>query len=160
MTQNVHAIGDRANGVVLDAFEAALAHANVTALRPRLEHAQILAKKDMARFGDLGGKPSFDDAPYAAHLTAISHPAHDTISYRERPAHPRVSIAHSNSYPSLPPPFRTPSLGTSRPLLGDPESLAEPSPLHPPRISDMWFAEDRLVRSIPVLTPIVRAPRC
>ncbi|KAI0692540.1 amidohydrolase family-domain-containing protein [Cerioporus squamosus] len=51
---NVHAIGDRANGVVLDAFEAALASANVTALRPRLEHAQILAPKDMARFGDLG----------------------------------------------------------------------------------------------------------
>ncbi|RPD54198.1 hypothetical protein L226DRAFT_523911 [Lentinus tigrinus ALCF2SS1-7] len=51
---NVHAIGDRANGVVLDAFEAALASANVTALRPRLEHAQILAQKDMARFGDLG----------------------------------------------------------------------------------------------------------
>lgn len=53
--QNVHAIGDRANGVVLDAFEAALAEANVTALRPRLEHAQILAQKDIARFGDLGG---------------------------------------------------------------------------------------------------------
>ncbi|RDX40455.1 hypothetical protein OH76DRAFT_1412962 [Lentinus brumalis] len=51
---NVHAIGDRANGLVLDAFEAALASANVTALRPRLEHAQILAQKDMARFGDLG----------------------------------------------------------------------------------------------------------
>lgn len=51
----MHAIGDRANGVVLDAFEAALAEANVTALRPRLEHAQILAQKDMARFGDLGG---------------------------------------------------------------------------------------------------------
>ncbi len=54
--QNVHAIGDRANGVVLDAFEAALKDANVTALRPRLEHAQILAKKDLARFGDLGGR--------------------------------------------------------------------------------------------------------
>ncbi|TCD59895.1 hypothetical protein EIP91_011218 [Steccherinum ochraceum] len=51
---NVHAIGDRANGLVLDAFEAALQHANVSALRPRLEHAQILAQKDMARFGDLG----------------------------------------------------------------------------------------------------------
>ncbi|KAI0700891.1 amidohydrolase family-domain-containing protein [Cytidiella melzeri] len=51
---NVHAIGDRANGLVLDAFEAALKDANVTALRPRLEHAQILAEKDMARFGALG----------------------------------------------------------------------------------------------------------
>ncbi|GBE81356.1 amidohydrolase family-domain-containing protein [Sparassis latifolia] len=51
---NVHAIGDRANGVVLDAFEAALQEANVTALRPRLEHAQILTEADMVRFGDLG----------------------------------------------------------------------------------------------------------
>ncbi|KAF9809090.1 hypothetical protein IEO21_07588 [Rhodonia placenta] len=51
---NVHAIGDRANGVVLDAFEEALKEANVTALRPRLEHAQILTEADMARFGDLG----------------------------------------------------------------------------------------------------------
>jgi len=51
---NVHAIGDRANGLVLDAFEAALKDADVVALRPRLEHAQILADKDMARFGALG----------------------------------------------------------------------------------------------------------
>ncbi|KAK7692795.1 hypothetical protein QCA50_004428 [Cerrena zonata] len=51
---NVHAIGDRANGIVLDAFEAALKDVDVSALRPRLEHAQILSDKDMARFGDLG----------------------------------------------------------------------------------------------------------
>ncbi|EPT02697.1 hypothetical protein FOMPIDRAFT_1035858 [Fomitopsis schrenkii] len=51
---NVHAIGDRANGIVLDAFEEALKEANVSALRPRLEHAQILSQADMARFGKLG----------------------------------------------------------------------------------------------------------
>ncbi|TFK54024.1 hypothetical protein OE88DRAFT_1654482 [Heliocybe sulcata] len=51
---NVHAIGDRANGIVLDAFEAALKGVNVTALRPRLEHAQILTQADMARVGKLG----------------------------------------------------------------------------------------------------------
>ncbi|KZT19709.1 hypothetical protein NEOLEDRAFT_1141709 [Neolentinus lepideus HHB14362 ss-1] len=51
---NVHAIGDRANGIVLDAFEAALKGVNVTALRPRLEHAQILTKADMTRVGQLG----------------------------------------------------------------------------------------------------------
>ncbi|KAJ3554225.1 hypothetical protein NM688_g3217 [Phlebia brevispora] len=51
---NVHAIGDRANGLVLDAFDAALKDANVSALRPRLEHAQLLAERDMARFGALG----------------------------------------------------------------------------------------------------------
>ncbi|KAF8993843.1 amidohydrolase family-domain-containing protein [Cyathus striatus] len=51
---NVHAIGDRANGIVLDAFEAALKGVNVTALRPRLEHAQIMTKEDMKRLGKLG----------------------------------------------------------------------------------------------------------
>ncbi|KAJ7434315.1 amidohydrolase family-domain-containing protein [Mycena galericulata] len=51
---NVHAIGDRANGIVLDAFEASLKGVNVTALRPRLEHAQLLTKADMQRLGKLG----------------------------------------------------------------------------------------------------------
>ncbi|KAJ3574658.1 hypothetical protein NP233_g1624 [Leucocoprinus birnbaumii] len=51
---NVHAIGDRANGIVLDAFEASLQGANVTALRPRLEHAQMMTRADMKRLGKLG----------------------------------------------------------------------------------------------------------
>lgn len=51
---NVHAIGDRANGIVLDAFEASLKGANVTALRPRLEHAQMMTRADMKRLGKLG----------------------------------------------------------------------------------------------------------
>ncbi|KAG5636359.1 hypothetical protein H0H81_008307 [Sphagnurus paluster] len=51
---NVHAIGDRANGIVLDAFEASLNGVNVTASRPRLEHAQMMAKADMKRLGRLG----------------------------------------------------------------------------------------------------------
>jgi predicted amidohydrolase YtcJ len=54
--QNVHAIGDRANGIVLDAFEKALENVNVTTLRPRLEHAQLMTKADMTRVGKLGGK--------------------------------------------------------------------------------------------------------
>ncbi|TDL24188.1 hypothetical protein BD410DRAFT_767359 [Rickenella mellea] len=51
---NVHAIGDRANGIVLDAFESALKDVDVSALRPRLEHAQILTRSDMKRLGRLG----------------------------------------------------------------------------------------------------------
>jgi len=51
---NIHAIGDRANAIILDAFENALKDTNVTALRPRLEHAQIMKKEDMARLGKLG----------------------------------------------------------------------------------------------------------
>ena len=51
----MHAIGDRANGIVLDAFEAALKSSNVSALRPRLEHAQIMTTADMKRLGKIGG---------------------------------------------------------------------------------------------------------
>ena len=53
--QNIHAIGDRANTLVLDAFESALQGINVTALRPRLEHAQIITHSDMRRLAKLGG---------------------------------------------------------------------------------------------------------
>ncbi|EIW82889.1 hypothetical protein CONPUDRAFT_52672 [Coniophora puteana RWD-64-598 SS2] len=51
---NVHAIGDYANGIVLDAFEKALVGVDVSAMRPRLEHAQILTQEDMQRIGRLG----------------------------------------------------------------------------------------------------------
>ncbi|TFK70067.1 hypothetical protein BDN72DRAFT_767082 [Pluteus cervinus] len=51
---NVHAIGDRANGAVLDAFEQALKNTDVSSLRPRLEHAQIMTQSDIGRLGKLG----------------------------------------------------------------------------------------------------------
>lgn len=53
--QCVHAIGDRANGAVLDALEVALEHADVPAIRPRVEHAQIMDRKDITRLGKTGG---------------------------------------------------------------------------------------------------------
>lgn len=52
---NVHAIGDRANGIVLDSLESAFNGADVAALRPRLEHAQIMREEDMKRVGKIGG---------------------------------------------------------------------------------------------------------
>ncbi|KAH8828114.1 amidohydrolase 3 [Flagelloscypha sp. PMI_526] len=51
---NVHAIGDKANGIVLDVFEHSLDGVDVAALRPRLEHAQIMTREDMERLGKLG----------------------------------------------------------------------------------------------------------
>ena len=57
----VHAIGDRANTLALDAFEAALATASAPARqdhRLRVEHAQILAEGDIPRFARLGVIPS------------------------------------------------------------------------------------------------------
>lgn len=55
---NVHAIGDRANRVVLDAFERALRERPVADHRFRVEHAQILHHADIARFGQLDVIPS------------------------------------------------------------------------------------------------------
>jgi len=53
----VHAIGDRANTLVLDAFEKVLA-AGAPRPRLRVEHAQILAPADIPRFARLGVVPS------------------------------------------------------------------------------------------------------
>ena len=50
-----HAIGDRANRVVLDVYEQALAeHPEARDPRLRIEHAQILDAADIPRFGRLG----------------------------------------------------------------------------------------------------------
>jgi predicted amidohydrolase YtcJ len=52
-----HAIGDAANRTVLDAFEKLAPLAKARGLRLRLEHAQHLHQKDIARFGELGVVP-------------------------------------------------------------------------------------------------------
>ena len=50
-----HAIGDRANRIVLDAYERAFAaHRSVKDPRFRIEHAQILDEEDIPRFAQLG----------------------------------------------------------------------------------------------------------
>lgn len=51
-----HAIGDRGNRLVLDAYRDAFADAPdaLRAARWRIEHAQIVAREDMPRFGRMG----------------------------------------------------------------------------------------------------------
>ena len=55
---NVHAIGDRANRIVLDQFEAAFKEVPVPDHRFRIEHAQILRYQDIPRFAELDVIPS------------------------------------------------------------------------------------------------------
>lgn len=50
---NTHAIGDRGNRVVLDAYEEALQATGETVGRHRIEHAQIVAPDDLSRFAEL-----------------------------------------------------------------------------------------------------------
>src|SRR5262249_41187008 len=66
----VHAIGDRGNRAVLDAFAAAGAGPGRD-LRFRVEHAQVVAPEDIPRFGALGAVASMQpthatsDMPWA-----------------------------------------------------------------------------------------------
>jgi predicted amidohydrolase YtcJ len=55
---NTHAIGDRGNRVVLDAYEAALAAVPTADHRFRIEHAQVLNFADIPRFAKLGVIPA------------------------------------------------------------------------------------------------------
>jgi predicted amidohydrolase YtcJ len=61
----VHAIGDRANRDALDAFAETRDEWQPRGLRQRIEHAQLLAPEDVARFGRLGVAASvqFSHAP-------------------------------------------------------------------------------------------------
>jgi hypothetical protein len=61
----VHAIGDLANREALDAFEETRADWSPLGLRHRIEHAQLLAPEDIARFAELGVTASvqFSHAP-------------------------------------------------------------------------------------------------
>ncbi|HEY0778591.1 MAG TPA: amidohydrolase [Gemmatirosa sp.] len=61
-----HAIGDRANRLVLDAYEAALREVPTADHRFRIEHAQILQHDDVPRFAALGVIPSMQ----ASHQTS------------------------------------------------------------------------------------------
>jgi predicted amidohydrolase YtcJ len=64
-----HAIGDRANRVALDVFEAVLRVNGTRDRRDRIEHAQVVAPEDIERFGTL-------------HLVASMQPSHQSNDIR------------------------------------------------------------------------------
>lgn len=66
---NFHAIGDRGNRVALDAFAAVVAANGARDRRDRIEHAQIVAPDDFARFASL-------------HVIASMQPSHQTTDMR------------------------------------------------------------------------------
>ena len=74
---NVHAIGDRGNRIVLDAFEAALKEVPTADHRFRVEHAQILHHDDIPRFAELDVIPSMQ----ATHQTSDMYWASNRLGY-------------------------------------------------------------------------------
>ncbi|KAJ3503012.1 hypothetical protein NLJ89_g8625 [Agrocybe chaxingu] len=105
---NVHCIGDRANHVILDIYEDILEQrgGNVSEWRPRIEHAQIFAPKDLERIGKLGG------------IIASVQPTHATSDmwYAEiRLAPTSRSKVSTLSWVSTPQPLASPSDGDLAP---------------------------------------------
>ncbi len=72
---NVHAIGDRGNRMVLDAFEAALDEVPTADHRFRVEHAQVVHWDDIPRFAELGVMPSMQ----GSHQTSDMYWAVDRV---------------------------------------------------------------------------------
>ena len=72
---NVHAIGDRGNRIVLDAFDGALRSFPRADHRFRIEHAQVLSPQDIPRFAQLGAIPSMQ----ATHQTSDMRWAEDRV---------------------------------------------------------------------------------
>jgi predicted amidohydrolase YtcJ len=66
---NFHAIGDRANRIALDTFEAAAKTNGPRDRRDRIEHAQVVAASDLARFARL-------------QVIASMQPSHETSDMR------------------------------------------------------------------------------
>lgn len=72
---NFHAIGDRANRLALDQFEATFKKHGGQSLRNRIEHAQVVAPSDLARFSSLQVLPSMQPT----HATSDKNMAEDRI---------------------------------------------------------------------------------
>lgn len=74
---NVHAIGDAGNRLMLDTFEQNMTAAQRQALRPRIEHAQVIALSDLPRFAKLGVIASMQPT----HATSDMNMAEDRVGH-------------------------------------------------------------------------------
>lgn len=72
---NVHAIGDAGNRLTLDTFEHRLTAGQRATLRPRIEHAQVIAPQDIPRFSRLGVIASIQPT----HATSDMNMAEDRV---------------------------------------------------------------------------------
>ncbi|QBY05381.1 amidohydrolase [Thalassotalea sp. HSM 43] len=72
---NTHAIGDNANKLVLDNYETLIKQTKTSALRHRVEHAQVLQLDDIKRFADNNIIASMQ----ATHATSDKNMAEDRV---------------------------------------------------------------------------------
>ncbi|KAG2039352.1 amidohydrolase family-domain-containing protein [Suillus americanus] len=143
---NIHCIGDRANHVVLDIYEDILANASfsIDALRPRIEHAQILTLDDIKRTGKLGVIPSVQPT----HATSDMWYAEDRLGpKRILGAYAYRSLLNASSTRVLPLGSDFPVEGIN-PLLGFYAAISRLSVKgDSPHGSGGWYPSERLTRA-------------
>ena len=76
---NTHAIGDKANHIVLDAYQNVFKKTGGILLRNRIEHAQIVAPEDIPRFKALKIIPSMQPV----HATSDMHMAEQRLTDKQ-----------------------------------------------------------------------------
>ncbi len=135
---NTHAIGDRANRNVLDAYEQALRAVPVADHRFRVEHAQILHRQDIPRFAQLGVIPSMQ----------TSHQASDAAMAMNRIGYTRSLGAYAwrsllNSGVIIPNGTDFP-VEPVNPLLGFHAAITRQDPNNWP--AGGWFPDERMTR--------------
>lgn len=143
---NIHCIGDRANQVVLDIYEDILANASfcIDALRPRIEHAQILTLDDIKRTGKLGVIPSVQPT----HATSDMWYAEDRLGpKRILGAYAYRALLNASSNRVLPLGSDFPVEGIN-PLLGFYAAVSRLSVKgDSPHGSGGWYPSERLTRA-------------
>src|SRR5690606_22342184 len=80
---STHAIGDRGNRTVLDAYEAALAATGGGPARHRVEHAQIGALWDVPRFAELGVIAAMPPAPAERDVATADGPGRHPVEHAQ-----------------------------------------------------------------------------
>lgn len=134
-----HAIGDRANAMVLDAYEKVeQENAGNTGLRLRIEHAQVLAPTDIPRFAKLGVIPSMQPT----HCTSDMEWAADRLGpVRARGAYAWRSLLDAGSIIPCGSDF---PVERPSPLLGFASAVSRQDASGRP--DGGWFADQRMAR--------------
>ncbi|KAI9061249.1 hypothetical protein FKP32DRAFT_1613179 [Trametes sanguinea] len=145
---NVHAIGDRANKAVLDAFEtiarSATREDEVAERRPRIEHAQIMRIEDLKRSGQLGVLTSVQPT----HATSDMWYAESRLGPdRMKGAYAYQTLLHSSRSGVLPLGSDFPVEGIN-PLLGFYAAVARlDTEGKSPHGEGGWYPSERLTRA-------------
>jgi len=136
-----HAIGDRANRAVLDLYERLMRdHEEMRALRPRIEHAQVLDADDIPRFGALGVVASMQpthctsDMPWAADRLGEARVEEGAYAWRKLLASKAV-IASGSDFP----------VERADPLLGFYAAITRQDQAGQPESG--WYADQRMTRA-------------